>query len=262
MLVLTYLYRIYPDLEPELQMLNWLETCRQVYNHALGERKDWIDSRKCPVNACSLQKEYIIPAEPLHPDSYRQKKGLTESKKTNPELKAVHSQVLQDAIGRVDAALVAFHQKRTGFLRFKQIGWMRSFLFPQMKGEAIDGNRIKLPKIGQVPINLHRPLPNRFELKEDLDFRTLAKGFGGQHMVDAGLGQFVNIVLPWVCWKRGVYYGKVDPRGTSQECPIGIWLALRLFAIVASRSWVSRLMKSPVDGFCRGHCPDQTERSR
>lgn len=26
-------------------------------------------------------------------------------------------------------------------------------------------------------------------------------------------------MLPWVCWKRGVYYGKVNPRGTSQECP-------------------------------------------
>ncbi|WP_071515433.1 helix-turn-helix domain-containing protein [Geitlerinema sp. PCC 9228] len=81
MLVLTYSYRIYPDLELELQMLNWLETCRQVYNHAVEERKDWIDSRKCPVNACSLQKEYIIPADPPYPDSYRQKKGLTESKK-------------------------------------------------------------------------------------------------------------------------------------------------------------------------------------
>jgi putative transposase len=58
MLVLTYSYRIYPDLARELQMLNWLETCRQVYNYAVGERKDWIDSRKCSVNACTLQKEY------------------------------------------------------------------------------------------------------------------------------------------------------------------------------------------------------------
>ncbi len=41
MLVLTYSYRIYPDLEQELQMLHWLETCRKVYNYAVGERKDW-----------------------------------------------------------------------------------------------------------------------------------------------------------------------------------------------------------------------------
>ncbi|MEB3292971.1 MAG: transposase [Synechococcales bacterium] len=50
---------------------------------------------------------------------------------------------------------------------------------------------------------------------EDLDFRIMAKGMLGKHTLDAGLGQFVNQVLPWVCFKRGVYYGKVDPNGTS-----------------------------------------------
>ncbi len=54
---------------------------------------------------------------------------------------------------------------------------------------------------------------------EDLDFRIMAKGMLGKHILDAGLGQFTNQVLPWVCWKRDVYYGKVDPKGTSQECP-------------------------------------------
>ena len=54
---------------------------------------------------------------------------------------------------------------------------------------------------------------------EDLDFRIMAKGFLGKHTLDAGLGQFVNQILPWVCFKRDVYYGKVDPNGTSQECP-------------------------------------------
>ena len=47
----------------------------------------------------------------------------------------------------------------------------------------------------------------------------MAKGMLGKHTLDAGLGQFTNQVLRWVCWKRDVYYGKVDPRGTSQECP-------------------------------------------
>ncbi|MGB5913769.1 MAG: zinc ribbon domain-containing protein [Phormidesmis sp.] len=47
----------------------------------------------------------------------------------------------------------------------------------------------------------------------------MAKGFLGKHTLDAGLGQFVDQVLPWVCFKRGVYYGKVDAYGTSQECP-------------------------------------------
>ncbi|MGC8714133.1 MAG: helix-turn-helix domain-containing protein [Leptodesmis sp.] len=54
MLTLTYRYRIYPDLPQELQMIAGLETCRKVYNYAVRERKDWINSRKCSVNACSL----------------------------------------------------------------------------------------------------------------------------------------------------------------------------------------------------------------
>ena len=54
---------------------------------------------------------------------------------------------------------------------------------------------------------------------EDLDFRIMVKRMLGKHTLDAGLGQFINQVLPWVCLERGVYYGKVDPYGTSQECP-------------------------------------------
>uniref|UniRef100_A0A1D9G275 Transposase n=1 Tax=Moorena producens (strain JHB) TaxID=1454205 RepID=A0A1D9G275_MOOP1 len=34
----------------------------------------------------------------------------------------------------------------------------------------------------------------------------------------AGFAQFFNI-LAWVCWKRGVYFSKVDYRFTSQICP-------------------------------------------
>ncbi|WP_236095851.1 transposase [Lyngbya confervoides] len=54
---------------------------------------------------------------------------------------------------------------------------------------------------------------------EDLDFRIMAKGMLGQHPLDAGWGQFTHQILPGVCFKREVYYGKVDPRGTSQDCP-------------------------------------------
>ena len=54
---------------------------------------------------------------------------------------------------------------------------------------------------------------------EDLDFRMMAKGMLGKHTLDAGLGQFTNQILPWVCFKRDVFYGKVDARFTSQECP-------------------------------------------
>ncbi|NMG11630.1 transposase [Brasilonema sp. UFV-L1] len=53
---------------------------------------------------------------------------------------------------------------------------------------------------------------------EDIDFRTWAKGMLGKHTLDAGFGQFISI-LKWVCWKRGVYFEKVNKDYTSQVCP-------------------------------------------
>lgn len=41
----------------------------------------------------------------------------------------------------------------------------------------------------------------------------------GKHMLDAGHGQFLNLVLPWVAFKRGSATVKVAARGSSQECP-------------------------------------------
>lgn len=59
----TYTYRIHPDIDQEAKMLNWLDMCRRVYNYALRQRKDWINSRKCRVDACSLRQEYIMSAD-------------------------------------------------------------------------------------------------------------------------------------------------------------------------------------------------------
>ncbi len=53
---------------------------------------------------------------------------------------------------------------------------------------------------------------------EDIDFRIMAKGFLGKHTLDAGFGQFRDI-LKYVCKVRGKYFGLVDHRGTSQTCP-------------------------------------------
>ena len=53
---------------------------------------------------------------------------------------------------------------------------------------------------------------------EDIDFRTMAKGFLGKHSLDAGFGQF-RTILEFVGKKREVFVGRVDHRGTSQTCP-------------------------------------------
>jgi putative transposase len=53
-----------------------------------------------------------------------------------------------------------------GFPRFKKFGQYRSFVFPQFKSNPVNGFEIKLPKIGAVPIKLHRPIPEGFAVKQ------------------------------------------------------------------------------------------------
>ena len=54
---------------------------------------------------------------------------------------------------------------------------------------------------------------------EKLNLVGLSRGFLGKHMLDAGHGQFLNQILPWVCFKRGVGLMYEPAAGTSQECP-------------------------------------------
>ena len=54
---------------------------------------------------------------------------------------------------------------------------------------------------------------------EDLDFRGWQKGLFGKQINNSAIGKFINQILPFVCFKRGVYYHKVDKNYTSQICP-------------------------------------------
>jgi putative transposase len=45
-----------------------------------------------------------------------------------------------------------------------------------------------------------------------------SRGMLAEHCLDAAWGSFLDI-LKWVSWKRGVYFAKVNPNGTSQTCP-------------------------------------------
>ena len=53
---------------------------------------------------------------------------------------------------------------------------------------------------------------------EDLNLVGLSRGMLGKHCLDAGFGQFFNI-LEQTCFKRNVYFQKVNSRKTSQICP-------------------------------------------
>lgn len=166
MLTLNYRYRIYPDTAQEQMLLEWLETCRSAYNYGLREIKDWCNSRKCLMDRCSLSQEYILPADLRFPGEVQQLNALPKAKKDFPRLAQVPSQVLQQTVKQLHRSWDSFQKRGYGFPRFKKYGQLRSLLVPQFASHPIVGNTIKLPKLGKVLINLHRPIPNGFKVKQ------------------------------------------------------------------------------------------------
>jgi len=166
MLTLTHRYRIYPDVTQEQMIVEWMEICRSAFNYALREIKDWCDSRKCLVDRCSLEKEYILPPDLKFPSVIQQLNNLPRAKKEFPRLAEVPSQVLQQAIKQLHRGWEYFQKRGFCFPRFKKYGQMKSLLFPQFKENPVTNLHIKLPKIGNIPINLHRPIPSGFALKQ------------------------------------------------------------------------------------------------
>ena len=166
MLTMNYRYRIYPDTTQQEQLSEWMETCRLAYNYALAEIKDWLNSRKCQIDRCSIQREYIMAADLPFPSEIKQLNALPKAKKVFPRLGEVPSQVLQQAVKQLHRGWEALQARGTGFPRFKKYGQFKSLLFPQFKESPVSGDMILLPKIGNIEINLHRPIPDGFAVKQ------------------------------------------------------------------------------------------------
>ncbi len=166
MLTLTYRYRIYPDITQEKLLSEWMEICRAAYNYALHQIKDWCDSRKCLIDRCSLEKEYILSPELKFPNEIQQLNNLPKAKKEFPKLQGVPSQVLQQTIKQLHLAWKHFQERGFGFPRFKKYGQFKSLVFPQFKENPVTNLHVKFPKIGTISINLHRPIPSGFVVKQ------------------------------------------------------------------------------------------------
>ncbi len=138
----AYKFRLCPTKEQQEQIQFTLERCRLLYNRLLEERRIAYDTEKVTLNY------------------YDQANTFNERKKHISSLKQVHSQVLQDVAKRLDKAFQAFFRRvkygeTPGYPRFKSISRYDSFTYPQ-GGYSLDGNKLKLSKIGEVKIKLHR----------------------------------------------------------------------------------------------------------
>lgn len=139
---LTYKYRIYPTKNQRIAFEHWIDTCRILYNNSLQERKEFWEKDKKSIS-------YVDQAN-----------QLKKSKKSNPFLQEVYSQVLQDVLKRLDKSFNNFfrrikNKENPGYPRFQGKDRYDSFTYPQYIFQIKD-NKIKLPKTGYVKIKLHR----------------------------------------------------------------------------------------------------------
>jgi putative transposase len=139
----TFKYRLYPNRQQREKLEATLEVCRELYNAALEERREaWSSAHK--------GIHYVAQA-----------KQLPEIKVIREDVRAVHSQVLQDTLRRIDKAFQAFfvrcqRGKVPGFPRFRSKNRYHSFTYPQSGFQLQD--RLLLSKIGNLKIKLHRPV--------------------------------------------------------------------------------------------------------
>jgi len=89
----AFKYRLYPTRQQEQALVKTLALCRELYNASLEERRE----------AYKLQKKTIT--------YYDQANQLPEIKELRPEYTAIHSQVLQETLRRVDKAMKAFFRR-------------------------------------------------------------------------------------------------------------------------------------------------------
>jgi putative transposase len=196
----------------------------------LQERKDWVNSRKCDINSCSIKQEYIIPSDAPRPSFARQCKSLAFAKKLIPELKLPHTHVLQQALRQLEAAFVAMWERGHGFPRFKKR--MRSEVFPQLNLESVKhfngADWVNRPLIGLVKMHLSRPIPEGFEVKQ---IRVVKKASGYYAMLTLQC----DVEVP-----------QTSPSGHG----LGIDLGLEHFLVTSDGGWIDR-PRFFVDGQCK-----------
>lgn len=170
---LTYQYRIKPSAEQTTVLDNWMELLRRHGNYALGQRLDWLNLTRCQIDRCSIVSEPIgkIPAQV---DYYTQQAALKETKQLFPEYKKIYSEVQQLNLQRLDKAWKRWlipdkTGNRGGRPRFKKKGELRSISFSRVNNPKavcfLEGSILRIPRLGMIPVVLHRPIPDRFTPK-------------------------------------------------------------------------------------------------
>ena len=145
----SYKYKLEPTAEQARQLDETQWHCRDLYNAGL-EHHIWA-YRKCGVAVTHAMQEAELP----------------DIRASLPEYAAIHSQVLQDVLSRLDKAYQAFFKRvragRTpGFPRFQGRNRYHSFTYKQFgNGAQLDNGVVVLSKIGRVAVRWSRPIEGK-----------------------------------------------------------------------------------------------------
>ena len=220
----SYKFRIYPTWGKVAKLEHTLNLCRELYNSALDERKSaydlWYKFNKgsqvtqYESGVVAFEQEVLKKEAAPTPkiNYYSQANQLVEIKDFRPELKQVHSQVLQNVLKRLDLAFQAFFRRvkageTPGYPRFKGKGNYDSFTFTQ-GGWSLKNNQLTLSNIGAIKVRLHREVIGKvntctikregrdkwfvvFALTTEIEIPVTADGppIG----IDVGLEHFANL---------------------------------------------------------------------
>ncbi|MEA5499310.1 RNA-guided endonuclease InsQ/TnpB family protein [Limnoraphis robusta] len=185
-MLITYQYKCNPTPGQASTMEAWGELLRRHYNYALGQRLDWLRRTRCQIDRCSIVSESIGDI-PETVDYYSQASQLRQTKELFPEYKNIYADCQQQNLMRLDKAWKRWlipdkTGKRGGRPRFKKRDDICSFTFPRVNnakaGAHLTGNILKLSKIGEIEVILHRPIPDGFAIKQ----ATLVKKADGWYV--------------------------------------------------------------------------------
>lgn len=192
----AYQFRLYPT-KSQISLLNQtFEICRGVYNNTLALRRDSWDYDQKSLTCFDTSNE------------------LVRWKKEFPEIRIVHSQVLQNVQMRVDLAFKAFFRRvrageNPGYPRFKGKNRYDSITYPQ-SGFKVKDNSILFSKIGEIKTIFYRGTEG--EIKTVTIRRTPTQKW------------FVSISCENV---------PVHPLKPSTEC-LGVDVGLKTFAMLST----------------------------
>jgi putative transposase len=140
----SFQFRLKPTKKQAKALQAQLDECRWLYNELLAQRK--LAYEELDVSLSKYDQSMFLPL----------------LKQERPSLVQVHSQVLQNVVDRLNKAFQGFFRRckageNPGFPRFRGVDRYKSFCYPQ-SGFSLVGNELKLSKIGNVRVKMHRPV--------------------------------------------------------------------------------------------------------